>query len=234
MGDKCILTPFFIETNACLHLFQKMTDKNYKSEIIMKRTFKEALEHRRSHYMLGSEMMAGRKEIEEMVSFALMHVPSAFNSQSSRIVLLMGNAHRRLWQIVKDTLQAQLPAATYTKSEKKINDCFAAGYGTLLFWEDTAVVERLQRESPLYADSFPQWSQHTSAMHQLVLWCMLEDVGLGASLQHYNPLIDSQVRKEWQLPASWQMVAQMPFGYPLSVPEMKKHEPLANRMLVFD
>lgn len=200
----------------------------------MKRTFKEALEHRRSHYMLGSERLVGRKEIEEMVSFALLHVPSAFNSQSSRIVLLMGDAHRRLWQIVKDTLQTLLPAATFARSEKKINACFAAGYGTLLFWEDAAVVERLQRESPLYADSFPQWSQHTSAMHQLALWCMLEDAGLGASLQHYNPLIDNRVREEWGLPVSWQLVAQMPFGYPLSVPDVKGHEPLSDRMLVFE
>lgn len=200
----------------------------------MKRTFKEALEHRRSHYALGSERMADRKEIEEMVAFALMHVPSAFNSQSSRIVLLMGDAHRRLWQIVKDALKSLLPPEAFGKSERKIDGCFAAGCGTLLFWEDSAVVERLQSEFPLYADSFPQWSQHTSAMHQLALWCMLEDVGLGASLQHYNPLIDNRVREAWGLPSSWQLVAQMPFGYPLSVPDVKTHQPLANRMLVYE
>lgn len=200
----------------------------------MKRTFKETLQHRRSNYALGSERMADRGELEEMVSFALMNVPSAFNSQSSRIVLLLGSAHRRLWQIVKEVLKETVPAEAYPKSEKKVNECFAAGYGTLLFWEDTRVVTDLQQRFALYADKFPQWSQQTSAMHQLALWCMLEDVGLGASLQHYNPLIDNRVREEWCLPDSWELVAQMPFGYPLALPEAKTHQPLAERMLVFE
>lgn len=184
--------------------------------------------------MLGSEMMVDRKEIEEMVSFALMHVPSAFNSQSSRIVLLLGEAHHRLWQITKEVLHEGLPDDVFAKTEKKINECFAAGYGTLLFFEDRKVIEDLQRDYALYADRFPLWSQQTSAMHQLALWCMLEDMGLGASLQHYNPLIDDRVRHEWSLPASWELVAQMPFGYPLSIPETKTYQPLSGRMLVFE
>ena len=63
---------------------------------------------------------------------------------------------------------------------------------------------------------------------------MLEDAGLGASLQHYNPLIDARVRMEWDLPVTWELVAQMPFGYPLSMPEAKTHEPMAERMRVYE
>ena len=40
---------------------------------------------------------------------------------------------------------------------------------------------------------------------------MLEDAGMGASLQHYNPLSDDEVRKAWNLPGDWKLVAQMPF-----------------------
>ena len=37
---------------------------------------------------------------------------------------------------------------------------------------------------------------------------------IGASLQHYNPLIDNEVREHWGLPGQWQLIAQMPFGIP--------------------
>lgn len=47
---------------------------------------------------------------------------------------------------------------------------------------------------------------------------MLEDTGLGASLQHYNPLIDDEVRKRWSLPREWKLIAQMPFGTPAGEP----------------
>lgn len=200
----------------------------------MKRDFKETLEHRRSHYALGSERLVGRADVEEMVRFALSHVPSAFNSQSSRIVLLMGNSHRRFWQIVKDSLQAQIPAEVFVKTEKKIDQSFASGYGTLLFFEDLQVVGEMERKFTLYSSFFQKWSQQTSAMHQLALWCMLEDRGLGASLQHYNPLVDETTRREWNLPSTWELVAQMPFGYPLTVPGVKNMFPVADRMRVYD
>ncbi len=200
----------------------------------MNRSFKEALQHRRSYYALGSERLVNKGDIEEMVEFALMHVPSAFNSQSSRVILLIEKAHRRFWQIVKDTLQAQIPADVFLKTEKKINQSFASGYGTLLFFEDRSVVQMMEQKFPLYAPNFFQWSQQTSAMHQLALWCMLEDRGLGVSLQHYNPLVDEAVRQEWGLPFTWELVAQMPFGYPLTMPSVKSYEPVAERMRVFE
>lgn len=203
-------------------------------QMFMQRNFKEALQHRRSYYSLGSEMMVGRDEVEEMVAFALTHVPSAFNSQSSRIVLLMGKAHHRFWQIVKETLQAQIPPEVFVKTAQKIDQSFASGYGTLLFWEDQRVVEAMTHKFTLYAEYFPKWSQQTSAMHQLALWCMLEDRGLGASLQHYNPLVDEAVRQEWDLPSSWELVAQMPFGYPLTMPAAKSSQPVAGRMRVYE
>ena len=51
-------------------------------------------------------------------------------------------------------------------------------------------------------------------MHQFAIWTMLEDMGLGASLQHYNPLIDDEVRRTWNLPGDWMMIAQMPLVHP--------------------
>ena len=58
-------------------------------------------------------------------------------------------------------------------------------------------------------------------MHQLVVWTGLEAEGLGASLQHYNPLIDDEVKQEWNVPANWKLIAQMPFGNPTAAPGEK-------------
>ena len=70
-------------------------------------------------------------------------------------------------------------------------------------------------------------------MHQLAVWIMLEDVGFGASLQHYNPLIDETVLKEWQLPETWELIAQMPFGIPLQEPGTKEFNPIEERVRIF-
>lgn len=165
--------------------------------------------------------------------FAIKHVPSAFNSQSTRAVLLLHEHHDELWKIVKRTLRAIVPEGAFARTEEKIEHSFAAGYGTVLFFEDTDVVRGLQQQFPAYAGNFPVWSEQTSAMHQLAVWTMLEDAGLGASLQHYNPLIDDEVRKRWSLPGEWKLVAQMPFGTPAGEPGEKTFKPLDERIRVF-
>lgn len=199
----------------------------------MERTFKEALEHRRSCYAISDNSPVSDREIEDIVTFAVRHVPSAFNSQSTRIVLLLGEPHRKLWDLVKETLRGIVPAKSFPATEKKIDTSFAAGHGTVLFFEERSIVQGLQQSFPLYQDKFPTWSQHTSAMHQLAIWTMLEDAGFGASLQHYNPLIDDAVRREWQLPETWELVAQMPFGKPLQEPDAKEFQPIEERVRIF-
>lgn len=190
----------------------------------MKRTFEEAMECRRSFYALGSEKIVAEDEIIRVVRSALRNVPSAFNSQSTRIAVLFGDSHKKLWNIVKDVLRTQVPPEFFPKTEEKIDKSFAAGYGTILYFEDMSVVRSLQEQYPLYGGNFPVWSQQTSAMHQFAIWTMLADLGLGVSLQHYNPLIDDCVRKEWNLSEDWQMVAQMPFGAPLDTPAPKERQ----------
>ena len=91
----------------------------------------------------------------------------------------------------------------------------------------------LQRENPLYSERFPTWSQQTSGMHQLAVWTMLEDMGFGASLQHYNPIIDSAVRKEWNISGTWELIAQMPFGSPAEDMLQKTFLPMEERIFTF-
>lgn len=199
----------------------------------MKRTFAEALEHRRSYYSIGSDSPVLDEEVVHIVRTAVKNVPSAFNSQSTRIVLLLGDEHKKLWDIVKSTLKQRIPSDAFAKTEAKIDGCFAAGHGTVLYFEDTAAVKNLQEAFPSYAENFPIWSQHTSAMHQFAIWTMLEDAGLGASLQHYNPLIDEEVRRTWNLPGSWMLIAEMPFGTPTAEPGEKEFQELSERIKIF-
>ena len=192
---------------------------------IMARSFKEAIQHRRTHYGIGNNSPISDNEIHEIIKTAVTHVPSAFNSQSTRIVLLLGESHKKLWEIVKDTLRKIVPAEAYKATEAKIDNSFEAGYGTVLFFEDTAVVEGLQKQFPSYKDNFPVWSQQTSTM--------LEDAGFGASLQHYNPLIDEAVAKQWHINPNWKLIAEMPFGTSTQEPGEKQFAPLEERILVF-
>lgn len=199
----------------------------------MERNICEALQRRRSYYALLDESPVSDGQIGELVRFAVKHIPSAFNSQSARLVLLLHEHHRALWEIVKRTLQGIVPEADFPRTAEKIDRSFAAGYGTVLFFEDAETVRDLQRRFPLYADNFPVWSEHTSAMHQLALWTLLEEAGFGASLQHYNPLVDTAVRERWGLPANWRLIAQMPFGVPAAPPGPKSFEPTEDRMRIF-
>ena len=63
---------------------------------IMARSFKEAIQHRRTHYGIGNNSPISDNEIHEIIKTAVTHVPSAFNSQSTRIVLLLGESHKKL------------------------------------------------------------------------------------------------------------------------------------------
>lgn len=199
----------------------------------MERNLKEALKHRRSYYAIGSKSLISDAEIEEIIDFAALHTPSAFNSQSARFVLLLGEHHKKLWEIVKETLKKVVAAPAFVTTEAKINKSFASGYGTVLFFNDRIVVEGLQKAYPLYHDKFPEWAMQSAGMQQLTVWTMLEDAGFGASLQHYNPLIDEVVAKEWKLPDSWELLAQMPFGIPSEPPAKKEFKPLEDRVKVF-
>jgi hypothetical protein len=59
---------------------------------------------RRSIYKLGKNSPVPDSRIEEILTSAILHVPSSFNTQSTRLVLLLHEEHERLWDIVIDTL----------------------------------------------------------------------------------------------------------------------------------
>ncbi|HGN8625353.1 nitroreductase family protein [Pseudomonas aeruginosa] len=167
---------------------------------------------RRSQYALGRQHAYGQAQIEQIVRDAVRQAPSPFNCQSARVVVLFAGEHERLWAIVKSALAAIVDRESVQLSFDKIDTSFAAGIGTVLFFEDKTVIQSMQRQWPQYAENFPTWSEQSSGMAQFAVWTALAEADLGASLQHYNPLIDEAVRAQWALPHSWSLRAQMPFG----------------------
>lgn len=169
------------------------------------------LKSRRSQYALGRDLPISIEETDALIREAIRQSPSSFNSQSARALILFGDHSQQFWDLVKEALRAIVPAADFPKTEARI-DSFAAGAGTVLFFEDQSVVQGLQQKFALYADNFPIWSEQSSGMAQLAVWTALSDVGIGASLQHYNPLVDADVTRIWDLPETWKLRAQLPFG----------------------
>ena len=173
--------------------------------------FLDIARKRRTQYALGNDIPIGQEQVTGLIQEAMRQAPSSFNSQSSRALILHGAQSVKFWEIVKDELRKIVPADAFPTTEKKI-DGFAAGAGTVLFYEDQEPVKALQEQFPLYADNFPIWSEHATGIAQYAVWMTLAEAGIGASLQHYNPLPDAAVAAEWNIPDSWVLRAQMPFG----------------------
>jgi uncharacterized protein len=198
----------------------------------MNKDFYTAIKDRRTIYNISKEEVVSKEKIEEIINHAVMHTPSAFNSQSARVVILFGDNHDMLWDITKETLRKLMPENRFAATEEKMKS-FRNGYGTVLYFNDDSVVEGLQQKFPKYKDSFPIWAQHAVGMLQFAIWTSLEIEGLGASLQHYNPLIDEAVKQQWNLPAEWTLIAQMPFGKPTAAAGEKQFLPLEERVKIF-
>ena len=178
----------------------------------MSNTFYDLQKQRRSIYSIGKNVNVSTEKLQELIKKTIAEAPSAFNSQSSRAVILFGDAHEQDWNISLETLRKIEPAEAFAATEGKINGAFKAGFGTVLFFEDQSVVEGLQKQFPLYADNFPVWSEHSTGIAQYATWLALAEVGIGATLQHYNPIIDAEVAQTWGIPSTWKLRAQMPFG----------------------
>lgn len=195
--------------------------------------FYEAVESRRSIYGISNEKVISDERLKEVIEHAVKHTPSSFNSQSASVVVLTGESHKKLWDITKETLRKIVPEDAFRETENKMN-AFKSGYGTVLFFENMDVVQSLQEQFPSYAENFPLWSLQSSGMLQHVIWTALEVEGYGASLQHYNPLIDEEVKNEWNVQGNCKLIAQMPFGKPTSAPGEKTFKPLAERVSFYN
>lgn len=199
----------------------------------MSNQFLDLITKRRTIYAIGKNIAQTPEYLTDLIQNTIKQSPSSFNSQSSRAVILLNAQHEKFWDFVADALKA------YAKDEESAAKTtakmatFAAGVGTVLFFEDIETVEGLQAQFPSYAENFPIWAEHSTAIAQFAVWTALHTEGLGASLQHYNPIVDEQVHAEWGIPAHWKLRAQLVFGSVEGEAKDKGYIDDANRFKVF-
>ena len=183
-----------------------------------------ALEKRRTIYHLTKELPVSQDKIVETVEKITELVPDSFNMKSSRVVVVFNEKQDELWDAVYDAFGGKV-------AREKI-DGFKAAAGTILYFYDENVVKSLQDQFPLYAQNFPVWASQSSGMLQLSIWSALRELEVGANLQHYNPVIDSKVKAMFDVPESYVLVAQMPFGGIGSLPDAKPKEDISQRVKI--
>lgn len=193
----------------------------------------ENLKKRKSNYNLNKDIKVSDEDIIKMVEDVFLYSPSAFNSQSHKAIIVLGDEHDYLWEDL--TLNTLLEIV---KKEEKIKEVtekmnsFKNAYGTILIFEDEDIVKSLQEQFPIFKDNFPIWSEQGSGMATIEMWNAFAEMGLGANLQHYNPLIDDEVKEKWNIPKNWSLKAQMVFGNILEEPAPMKKIDINKRVLV--
>ncbi|QOX81964.1 nitroreductase family protein [Nanchangia anserum] len=192
-------------------------------------TYLDDLKKRRSRYDLTSELPMSEEALVDLVEVVTLEVPDAFNMQSQRVVVLTGERHRRFWQVVDEAFEGQVSADKLAGFSGAAATLWCAA--TLLFATDTATVEDLQSQFALYTDKFPGWARESVGMLQYAVWTALATEGVGANIQHYNPVIDKAVHEEFGVPAEWELVSQMVVGGIGSEPGEKELKPISERVV---
>jgi hypothetical protein len=192
----------------------------------------DSLKIRRSVYGLGKLSAMANTCVEDSVKSCLLNCPTPFNVQSARVALLFGKSHQLFWDKIWENLKGIVPTAKQKNTKEKI-ESFAAAHGTILFFEDKTALNKLKKQFPLYAKNMKTWTQQANGMLQFMIWQVFAENNIGASLQHYNELIEKEVCAMYNLPKNWELVAQMPFGSIEKEPADKTFLPLDDRIKVF-
>ncbi len=195
--------------------------------------FISLIKSRRSIYHLGKKSDISPQEIVQTICDCLKQTPTAFNSQTGRVIVLFNEPYKQFWISTKNTLKKITPPEQFEKTKEKLTS-FSKGIGSILFFEEQHTIQMLQKKFSLYADNFPIWSMQSAGMLQYCVWLALTELGLGANLQHYNPLVDDYVQKTFSPPASWKLLAQMNFGSVEKPADEKTFLEIQKRIKVFE
>lgn len=187
--------------------------------------FINLIKQRRSYYNINKQLPVSNDTVIELVKEIVENTPDAFNMKSARVIVVFNNQHDKLWDTIYQSFDGKV-------AKEKI-DSFKNGAGTVLFFYDKSVVESLQKQFALYADNFPIWAMQANGMLQSNIWVALKENNIGASLQHFNPIIDKNINQMFNVDKNWVLVAQMPFGGIGSEPNQKEKEDINKRVVIF-
>lgn len=91
----------------------------------------EVVRTRHSNYALSPQSTISDSRIEEIIRDVILHVPSSFNTQSTRIVVLLKEQHQILWDLVAKIMSATIPEEQYIKMTAPKLNGFRNAYGTV-------------------------------------------------------------------------------------------------------
>jgi hypothetical protein len=135
------------------------------------KTFFDAVKERRSYYQLNKEAPISDKQITDIVEQAVLHVPSSFNAQSARLVVLLNKDHDTFWDFVLEILKPLTPEENFPKTEQKIKG-FQGAYGTVSLISP-----------PFHLRLYMQGSELRGRMGELGIRCLW----LGAAPRKFEP-----------------------------------------------
>ena len=88
------------------------------------------------------------------------------------------------------TLKDIVPSDKFEPTQKKM-DMFSNAKGTILFFENTQIIEQLKIDYPLYKDQFDNFALRGMGILQGNIWNALAEAEIGASLQRAFCLVPS-------------------------------------------
>jgi len=139
-----------------------------------------------------------------------------------------------LWNLISESALKGLEGEAKAGYQAKLT-AFGGGYGSVLFFEDQAVIDAITAKIPAYTKQFPVWSTNATGILQAAVWTAFTLEGLGANLQHNGAYSDELVRdilKTFDLPSTWTSTAILPFGDAAAPPSEKAFLPIEDRVKV--
>ena len=114
-----------------------------------------AAKYRCSCYQLTNKSPIPDSRIEDIVKAAIEHVPSSFNVQGTRAVILLKAEHEKLWDLGDSFLKKNMPEGAYKALAPKVVE-YRAAYGSVLWFEDQAALKSLGEKQPMLTSVIPE------------------------------------------------------------------------------
>ncbi|CCH58309.1 hypothetical protein TBLA_0A05160 [Henningerozyma blattae CBS 6284] len=171
------------------------------------------ISERRTIYNLKPELPSGISidTVQAAIQTIVRDVPTHFNCQLNRAIILTGDAHKKVWDsVAKATNGARRAIAERDET-----------FGTVVFFVDEAVTRKLQNEYPAHHDLLPLFGEQVSGAAQVQSWVAVESMGMGANLQHFNQFVQDALPAD--IPKSWVVKSQLCFGLPTGQADVKEY-----------
>lgn len=173
--------------------------------------FNQLLDTRRSVYMLKNTSKINDNDLLNLLYENLKKAPSAFNTQPVFAVIASKEQHKFVWDSVSNALEKILSTEQFKKTKAKLK-VFENAYGTILLFKNTNDIEDIKKAYPGFANRQDFWGEQSFGIAAYTIWLTLADLGLGANMQHYDPLLDAAIEKEFKIPKGYVLEAEIVYG----------------------